>query len=373
MPTTWNAIYLGNFSPPLDPTEGNSVSENAAMAIGVTAGGTEDPLFQRIVSVTAVDNSGRSGALDTNLNPGNPDRVQYDLGDGSGPRNEIFDGIAVYDATVTFADGSEGTVTAVIFQDDAGNAFLAPELGNNDDAQLYQSKPIVSLRIDGLVTNQTDLGANRNASDFITCFVAGTMIATPDGPRAVEDLRAGDLVLTVDEGAQPLRWVGARSLDVGMSDNLKPVRIREGALGQGLPEADLMVSPQHRVLVRSAIAQRMFGTDEVLVAAKQLVALPGIEIAQDATEVVYVHLLFDRHQLVTSNGVMSESLFTGPQALKGVSEAARAEIVALFPALAGLGEEMETPHPVRPLIAGRQGRRLAQRHLQNDKSVIGGV
>lgn len=251
-----------------------------------------------------------------------------------------------------------------------GNFFLAPELSANADSAVFQSGPIVSMTLTGLVTNSGNLTTDRNAGDFVTCFTSGTLIETPEGPRPVEDLRAGDQVLTVDRGAQPLRWSGARAIDLHDRDDLRPVRIAAGALGQGLPTADLLVSPQHRVLVRSSIARRMFGADEVLVAARQLLALPGSEVADDMAQAVYVHLLFDRHELVTSNGAVTESLFTGPQALKGVSEAARAEIVALFPQLAEIGEEFEGPEPVRPLVPGRQGRRLASRHLSNARPVV---
>lgn len=171
------------------------------------------------------------------------------------------------------------------------------------------------------------------------------MIDTREGARPIEELRAGDQVLTVDRGAQALRWTGSRSLDLRGNEHLRPVRIAAGALGQGLPLADLVVSRQPRVLVRSAIARRMFGADEVLVAAKHLVSLPGIEVVEDAAQVTYIHLLFDRHELVTSNGAVSESLFTGPEALKGVSEAARAEILGLFPRLAEIGKTWRPPCP----------------------------
>ncbi|MCT4332423.1 Hint domain-containing protein [Paracoccus sp. YLB-12] len=373
MPTTFNAFYLGNGGAfTIDPTEGNAVSENAIDLVGLTNGTPADPLFDRIVSVTAIDQRGVLGVLDTSRSAFGPqDLVSYTLPGASSPTTAVFEGLASYDATVTFFDGSTGSVSAVVFQDEAGNLFVAPETTANADSAVFQSGPIVSMRLNGLISNNSNLTANRNAADFITCFVAGTMIETPDGPRPVEDLREGDAVVTVDAGAQKLRWVGSRDLNVRDTDNLKPIRIRTGALGQGLPATDLLVSPQHRVLVRSAVAQRMFGTDEVLVAAKQLTALPGIEVVDDAAQVTYVHLLFDDHQLVTSNGAVSESLFTGPQALKGVSEEARAEILALFPDLAEIGADMELRQPARPVVPGRQARKLAERHLANQKPVVG--
>ncbi|WP_246175358.1 Hint domain-containing protein [Paracoccus limosus] len=154
----------------------------------------------------------------------------------------------------------------------------------------------------------------------VICFARGTLIQTPDGPRAIEDLHPGDLVLTLDHGAQPLRWIGAIRVGatwLALAPRLRPIRIRAGALGAGLPATDLVVSPQHRVLVRSAIAQRMFGATEVLVAAKQLVQIDGIDIATDLPEVEYFHLLFDRHEVVIANGAPTETLFTGPRGAEG--------------------------------------------------------
>ena len=173
--------------------------------------------------------------------------------------------------------------------------------------------------------------------------------------------------LTRDNGAQPVRWIDSTRRALRAGSRLAPVRISAGALGDNLPESDLLVSPQHRMLVRSAIAQRMFGTDEVLVAAKQLLQIDGIDIADDLDEVVYVHFIFDRHEIVYANGAESESLYTGPEALKTLSPQAREEILALFPELA----DDALPEPARVLASGRLGRKLAVRHAQNDKPLVG--
>ncbi|KGJ20237.1 hemolysin [Paracoccus sanguinis] len=207
-------------------------------------------------------------------------------------------------------------------------------------------------------------------TDLVPCFAAGTMIDTPCGPVAVESIAVGDMVLTRDNGPQPVRWTASRSLDagsLGRNGTLRPVRIKAGALGDGLPASDLLVSPQHRILVRSRIAQRIFGTDEILVAAKQLCQLDGIDIADDVTEVTYVHLLFDRHELVVSNGAETESLYTGPEALKAVGKAARFEILSLFPELLS---KTYTPPTARVLASGRMGRKLAVRHKQNERPLV---
>lgn len=204
----------------------------------------------------------------------------------------------------------------------------------------------------------------------LVCFVAGTQILTPAGYKPVEDLLLGDLVFTKDSGNVPIVWIGSRNVSPAVLTafpNFRPIRISAGALGAGLPSTDLMVSPQHRILIRSKIAQKMFGTDEVLVAAKQLLQIDGIDIAQDVDSVDYFHFMFDQHEVVIANGAETESMFTGSQALKSVNRAARAEIFALFPQLA---DKDYAPQGARVLASGRMGRKLVSRHLQHGKVLV---
>lgn len=202
----------------------------------------------------------------------------------------------------------------------------------------------------------------------VPCFASDALIETANGQIPAGELQVGDLVMTRDSGLQPIRWVGSRKINAGRlatNPELRPIRISAGALGKGTPESDLVVSPQHRILVRSRIAHKMFGTDEVLVAAKQLCQVDGIEVADDITEITYVHFLFDAHQIVFANGAEAESLLVGAEALKTVGSAARAEILSLFPELADRPTE-----PSRVVVNGRMGRKLAIRHAQNAKPLL---
>lgn len=208
-----------------------------------------------------------------------------------------------------------------------------------------------------------------NDSVAVVCFADDVLIDTVRGPVAAGDLRVGDMVLTRDNGPQPVRWMGKRHLDAAdltAAPHLRPIRIGKGALGADAPQADLVVSPQHRILVRSRIAQKMFGTDEVLVAAKQLCQIDGIDLACDLESVTYVHFLFDDHQIVMSNGAETESLHPGVEAMKSVGTAAREEIFAIFP---DLRDGTERP-AARLLTSGRMGRKLAVRHQQNQKPLV---
>ena len=205
----------------------------------------------------------------------------------------------------------------------------------------------------------------------IVCFARGTMITTKTGFVPIEDLEVGAEVMTLDNGYCPIRWIGSHKLDainLRHKPKLKPVRIRQGALGHGLPYSDLWVSPQHRVLIRSAVAQRMFGQSEVLIAANKLLDVYGFEIDHDAQDVEYFHMLFDQHEIVFSNGAPTESLFTGPEALKSVAPEARAEIQSLFPELL---EPDFVPVPARLIPEkGRRMRRLAERHQANERPLL---
>jgi hypothetical protein len=206
----------------------------------------------------------------------------------------------------------------------------------------------------------------------LLCFASGTMIKTIDGERAIETLTVGDRVLTMDGNYQEIRWIdslGLDSIDLQMNPRLKPIIIRADALGAGFPEQDLIVSPQHRIFVRSMIAERMFDTREVLIPANKLLTLDGIDILEHNPDgVEYWHMLFDDHQIVWSNGTPSESLFTGPEALKAVSPEGRLEIQTLFPEICDPDFQ---PRPARFIPEkGKLMKKLAQRHQANKKDIV---
>ncbi len=161
----------------------------------------------------------------------------------------------------------------------------------------------------------------------IPCFVAGTMIRTVDGDKPVEQMAPGDLVVTRDDGPQPVRWVGRRQ--VRAQGAFAPIRIRAGTFG---PHGNLLLSPQHRVLVRDSLAELLFGEDEVLVAAKDL--LNDNSVTRRAGGMVtYVHLMFDRHQVIYSEGLPTESFLPGPQTSNLFDQPVVDEICSIFPEL----------------------------------------
>lgn len=256
-----------------------------------------------------------ANADEVNLNPNGTKTLDVLANDVVSPGGTLtithVNGVAVTaGSTITLASGQQitlnanGTFTLVGDGQVETQAFtytIADGLGNTDT---------------GLVTINS-----------IPCFVAGTRIRTPQGDRRVEDLRPGDLVSTLDDGPQPVRWIGRRQ--VAAEGAFAPIRIRAGTFGR---HGTLMLSPQHRVLVGDGRAELLFGEPEVLVAAKDLVDGRAVTVCDGGT-VEYVHILFDRHQVVFSEGLATESFLPGPQTTRSFETEIVAEICAIFPEL----------------------------------------
>lgn len=174
---------------------------------------------------------------------------------------------------------------------------------------------------DGTVVNFSNL------EEVIICFARGTRILTPQGPRPVEWLKEGDMVVTRDNGPRPIRWAASRL--VPGRGNFAPIRFAPGAVGNA---RDLLVSPQHRMLLRSHVAALYFNSPEVLLSAKHMVN--GTTITQaECGEIEYFHILLDRHELVFADGALAETFHPGEMGLSAISDAAREELFTLFPAL----------------------------------------
>ncbi|KEJ90393.1 hemolysin-type calcium-binding region [Sulfitobacter donghicola DSW-25 = KCTC 12864 = JCM 14565] len=203
------------------------------------------------------------------------------------------------------------------------------------------------------------------------CFTRGALIETVKGQCEVERLKVGDKIRVASGGCKKIRWISSSKVNgrtLERQPKLRPVRICAGALGNGLPERDLLVSRQHRMLVQSKVAERMFGTTEALVAAIRLTALPGIYVDEQIEDVEYFHILFDHHEIIWAEGAPSESLFTGPEALKSIPPEARIEVETLFPELCAL-EYQAAPAALIP--SGKAQKQLVARHLKNAKAICG--
>jgi len=204
----------------------------------------------------------------------------------------------------------------------------------------------------------------------VICFCQGTQIRVPGGTRAVEDLEVGDLVETLDCGPQPIRWLGHKTVQpsqLNANHKLRPIRITQGSMGNGIPQKDLLVSRQHRMLTSSQISKRMFGQVTSLVSAIKLTSMPGIFVDASVTKVIYFHILLDEHQVIYAEGAPSESLFLGKQALDSLESQGRAEIYTLFPSLA-LGETLFEAAAHMP--SNKEQKILSNLHAQYDEPLL---
>ncbi|WP_051539585.1 Hint domain-containing protein [Sulfitobacter sp. 20_GPM-1509m] len=360
MATTFNVISLG-VQTLIDPTEGNTTAENASSLVGLTFGDVRDPLWENVQSFSPGTNSygrGTNDAYDMNNNAASENfRI-------NGGPNQVFDGTAIYNATITYTDGTTARITAVIFQDTNGNTYLAPEFSANSDQTALQAKPIQSLRLNSLEgTNYSGLTASRQTTNFMVCFAEGTLIRTPDGDRAVETLSVGDMVTTLDSGAQPVRWIKGRM--VPAIGDMRPVRIAPDAMGRGLPARPLWVSRQHRMMVRTPVAARMFGQCEVLIPAHKLCSLTGVDIENSMGFVTYWHFMCDAHEIVFANEAPAETLYLGQEARKSILPEALDEVLHVFPDL-----RSDAQPPARPFAKGAMIDRFAQRLAKNGKKPV---
>lgn len=170
--------------------------------------------------------------------------------------------------------------------------------------------PDKRLVISKAVTAAPRLRIVSDSGRGMVCFTPGTRIETPRGLRAVEELLAGDKVATRDNGEAEILWVGQRQMSgarLHAMPDLRPVRIRAGAMGEDRPDADLVVSPDHRMLITGDHARAVWGEPEVLVAARDLIDDRRITRDFAARAVSYIHLLLPAHNILTANGMQTES------------------------------------------------------------------
>ncbi|MEL7026536.1 MAG: Hint domain-containing protein [Pseudomonadota bacterium] len=202
------------------------------------------------------------------------------------------------------------------------------------------------------------------------CFVEGTRILTPKGERPVEAIKVGDRVTLLDGSDEKVVWRGCRAFgkaDLERAPELAPVCIPSGSLGRNLPKRDLYVSRQHRMLVSSKVAERMFGEKSVLVPAIKLTGLPKIEIAAAKNAVVYHHILLRSHGVIFAEGAPTESLFAGRQAMGSFTDAERAEIRLICPELAW---PEAVPEPALTMPPQARQRRMIERMAQNRRPAL---
>ena len=349
--TAWNIDPAFSAGAILNSPAGWTSQNNPSSTSFFGAPGSEVDLGNYLVSVEIIDADG-----DGVVRPNPADTVII---------NGVSSGIsAVWVGDRITIDGNAFEV--VTFYTTDGNAFALPFAVS--DGTLSQAFAGMMSGTEYIYTSSevalpfTEL---ENLPEL--CLMQGTRVRTECGERPVEDLRAGDLVQTVWNGLQPLRWV------MDMPLRQAPVRVAAGALGAGLPRADLMVSAQHRVLVGRG------GVAEGLVPAVGLCRLAGVRRAAGVLrrgKGRMFHLLFDRHEIILAEGLAVESLLLAPGSLESLGPVARADAFAALGRVLprrGAGKAGQWPSVMAPatrLLTPGQIARLKPREIHGFGALV---
>jgi len=339
-------IVDGAFTTEVTATFTGLVDDSDAQGTGddLTVNFTDSPVISNFAFSTAVEN------LTFNLNGLNEAEDLFDdfwfieALDENGDPVPAADILASINANNSAAVLSNFTITMV------GNQVrIDADTDTPTDLVIVMPGAISNLTLTADrgpdATDPDGVSGGSGISDFVfdvECFVRGSLILTEAGEIAVEDLRVGDKVSTLDNGFQEIRWVGSRT--VKAVGEVAPILIKKDTLGNS---KDLYVSPWHRMLISGWRAELLFGETEVLVAAKHLINDDTIH-AKEGGEVEYFHILFDRHEIIYANGSPSESFHPNDVSLGGLASETRAEILDLFPELEN-GKDSFGPF-VRPTL-----------------------
>ncbi|KIC39745.1 Hint domain-containing protein [Leisingera sp. ANG-M7] len=312
--------------PPEDPADGDD---------SIDGGDGDDVIYGQGGNDTLQGGSGADtldgGAGDDSIIAGEGDSASGGAGDDYFTIEDTGDS-GSNDVTITGGDDGETSGDTLDFngQLDKGTLVITDDTGGSKtgSAKLLDGSTVYFSGIENII-----------------CFTAGTRIATPAGLRPIETLGLGDLVMTRDNGLQPVRWISQST--VPAADNLAPIRIKAGQFGA---ERDLLVSPQHRMLFTGSQASLLFGESEVLVSAVHMLNDRSIRREPGGT-VTYVHVLFGQHEIIYAEGAASESFHPGIQAVSALEEPVREELFRIMPDLRWHSGE-----------GGRTARLCASRH-----------
>ena len=262
---------------------------------------------------------------------------------------------------VTYPAGSIVQLEYAVF-DATGTTYYILRIGGTNVGVAFPSgeEPVpgevisITGHRDGAAADSSDGVSSTIAYEsLVLCFASGTHILTPEGERPVELLGVGDLLCTLDHGAQPIRWIGRIDIESPAEED-KPIEFKPGSLGPGLPLRPLTVSPQHRILVR------LPSGEECLAPAKAFLDQPGVRRKSGTRRVAYYHLFLERHALLTAEGAIAESFFPGSYVLSKCE-------VEMHKSLSGIFPDLEAYRPARRLLgvnSAREALRQTTRCLQ---------
>ena len=300
-------------------------------------------------------------------NPGENYKVKID-GQEVNIQTLVDDGDATFETVMSGTDPPQPGTHLIA----DGGVTSTGSFSNDSLGFLTLNVPVESVEVFGTggSSNNWDLieiGID-STSSAVVCFVGDTELQTPQGPRKVCQLEAGDRVIT--QTGQPRTIIATnvrhvRPIELYRETRLLPIRITAGALGGGLPEHDLLVSRQHRILIASRIARRICGQDEVLIPAFRLVGLPGIDIGRTIHPISYHHVLLDCHDIVLANGAPAETLFLSPVSATALGD----ELEDTLPEVQLVGDGLGMM-PARPFPTGKEAKKIVAAHKRHQRPLL---
>lgn len=341
MPTFFSQMFfLGNVAD-MNTDENNFASEGSADILGTY-------IQPELINVNVNDQNGDNEISDDESGTFAGEDVNYDT--GSGPTTQFIDSTIVYTIRVTLGDNSTVDMQATVIQFQNGDVFLTNFANNGSlDNLNVQNIELMSVLGDDYV----GFWANSSVDGSQTvCFVSGTPIVTRGGLMPVQEIVKGTTVLTMDNGFQACTGVTVDSQFKPGPQNA-PICISTGALGDGVPTRPLRLSPQHRILISSPVAEPMFGASEVLVRAKDLLILDGVTQALPFLPVQYHHILCKNHEIICAGGVWAESLLSGTEAQIVLKNQQQIDMAPT------------TMAPACQIVQGRRARKLLELHNRN--------
>lgn len=224
------------------------------------------------------------------------------LVDGGGTVQQF---ISYWGNTVTATSGPAAGLTST----DVGTANTNDSLQSDDGGSTYYTQSLT------------------NPGTIPACYAFGSLIATPTGPRAIQEIAAGDLISKPGGNSSPVLWIWKHTqLFTSEPSDKKPVLIQAGAIGINRPGRDLIVSAQHRIVVGAYGQLEAFFDQPMMVPAKSLTQWPGIRFMNGKSEMTWYHLLCRDHNIIFANNLASETLLLGPECLRTLSRTQKTEL-----------------------------------------------
>ena len=259
--------------------------------------------------------------------------LDYNNGDFDPDTQVIVDGVT-YNFTVEFSGNLPiaNKLANVAGSDVQGTEITVIELETGQRYYFFTDGSGTFEIMDAMPNGAIPIDNLSTTGPVLICFVKGTMIATPIGEIAVETLQVGDLVLTETGEAKPIRWIGSRFVsrhEQLCHANLRPIRIPADAFGKGAPHSDLYLSRQHRIVLDDWQIEMNFGHSRVLVPAGHLSG-DRASVLPPTEDITYYHIYFDDHEMVRSNGLLTESFQPGKTGIDSLENNVRAEFLSMF-------------------------------------------